>query len=233
MKLTNFLEFDAFNQLREQIGTRRLGYFELFDPHFHLTGDERIHLEQEGFLVNPAQVQRLVDGTFAYKNSRVICYLAQPSSQQLQAKPLCYHLTDCDDLLADLNSLESNTKILRVTTACSGVFPVRIENEIELRQLGVCEGCLQKLGFEGFDVQRNRRRAWSLQLLEAFSPEGFFARYRQYPVKPEEFAGRTAVVGHREGDALGNERQSHESASSDRHTNINWWEIRRKSALSE
>ncbi|WP_426417651.1 hypothetical protein [Aestuariirhabdus sp. LZHN29] len=190
MKLTDFLHFAPFNRLREQMGTRRLGYFELFDPRYHLTGDERVGLAREGLVLAPGQLQRLVDRTFAYKNSRVLCYPEQSSGAQLQLSPPVYHVTDCADLVEKLRPSGKGTPHLRVTTSGSGVFPLRVDGEVELRQFQVCEICLQQLGFEGFDAQRNRRRAWSLQLLEAFTPERFFARYRQYPVKPEEYGSR-------------------------------------------
>ena len=41
MALPDFTEFEPFNSLRAQMGTDRLGFFELFDPTLHLTGIER------------------------------------------------------------------------------------------------------------------------------------------------------------------------------------------------
>ncbi|RRJ85050.1 hypothetical protein [Aestuariirhabdus litorea] len=193
MKLVDFLEFEPFNRLRAAMGTRRLGYFELFDPRYHLTGAERIRLEQEGIGVSPWQVQRLVDGTFAFKNSRVVCYLANQGTAAAGGDH--YHLTDCSLLLQALASVDGQERPLMVSTAPSGALPTRVGNQQGVRPFKVCEQCLQKLGFEGFDAQRNRRRGWSLQLLDAFTPARFFARYRQYPVKPEEFAQRVDAEG--------------------------------------
>lgn len=70
MELTNFLEFEPFNQMRECMGTDQLGQFELFDPDRHLTGEERSVLARHGLLLPRSSLGRLLDYCLCYKNSR-------------------------------------------------------------------------------------------------------------------------------------------------------------------
>ena len=72
MALPDFTEFEPFNSLRAQMGTDRLGFFELFDPTLHLTGIERSELAHQGLTLSRREVRCLLDFTLVYKNSRPI-----------------------------------------------------------------------------------------------------------------------------------------------------------------
>ena len=77
MRLPDFIEFDAFNEMRKKMQTDSLGYFELFNPELHLTGEERSDLENNGVPIELDQLQILNDQSLVYKNTRLLVYIVE------------------------------------------------------------------------------------------------------------------------------------------------------------
>jgi len=185
MKLPDFRYFDPFNNLREKMGADQLGRFSLFDHRIHLAGWEREALDNGGLSVSLSQVRGLEDKTLAHKNSRVLVFL---SSGEVNT----YHLAECAALHEARVSLELDH--CKVATALVDVDSTEVdstnaEENLEGKDFCVCGDCLQTLGYEGFDRQRNRRRAYSEQVQSSFSLVGFFKQYPVYPLddKPDNF----------------------------------------------
>lgn len=154
MQLPDFSEFAPFNELREKMGTDKLGYFELFDPKYHLTGDERSDLDRRGLSISMGQLHHLLDFTLVYKNSRVFI-----------EDRTCYHVAFCSDLNISLNQVRIGTSDKALS-----------------KPLPVCQACLQKLHYKGYDKMKARKEAYSRQVLEKFSLESFGLTYHLYPV---------------------------------------------------
>lgn len=154
MKLQDFKEFDPFNRLREQMGAEHFGFFELFDPERHLTGEERSILARTGVMVPQSKVGRLLDFTLVYKNSRV----AVIDLQRL-------HVANCHLLPA--------TVTLGVVTS-SRAYDA---------SLSVCPECLQLLSFQGYDEHKARKEGYNRRVLERFTLEAFWRTYPPYPLK--------------------------------------------------
>ena len=154
MQLQDFLEFEPFNQLRAAMGTDQLGYFELFDPNIHLTGEERSQLDRQGLTLARQQVGRLLDHTLCYKNSRVVL-VGQG----------CYHLSHCEALQADHE--------VTIATSMQPLSPV----------LSVCPACLQLLGYQGYDAQKARKEGYNARVLADFALPQFWQEYPPYPIK--------------------------------------------------
>lgn len=165
MKLPDFSEFEPFVTLRQQMGARRQGHFELFDPKRHLNGRERSELETSGLKRSLSQLRALADGTWAIKNSRVLIYSTHT--------PQHYHLAQCPSLLAQ------KQQDVIITTRRQGQIP-GFKDEVTAH---VCPDCLQLLGYKGFDLTRNRKIAYSKALLKDFSREAFFKVFTLYPVR--------------------------------------------------
>lgn len=167
MKLPNFLEDEKFNQLRKKIGNSGYGYFKLFNPKYHLTGQERSLLELQGKKVAVKTLVPLADLTWVFKNTRVILYAPESS---------VYHLAQCQKA--------KQYDYIYISTKREGDLPL-IRQEKRLAPLKVCEHCLQILGYKGFDLRKNRKLAYSQKILQEFSRSEFFRLYRQYPVNIE------------------------------------------------
>ena len=181
MKLPNFTEFEPFVELRRAMGARKQGHFELFDPGRHLTGRERSELDCQGLQVPLYRLRYLADATWAYKNTRLLVYLAEAAH---------YHLAQCP-ITTDWEKNQS----VWITTRRSGALPLGSQQE---SHKSVCAHCLQLLGYKGFDLSRNRKIGYSKQLLKTFDREAFFRVYPLYPV--QGVGERSALVGGQSGD---------------------------------
>lgn len=185
MQLTNFIEFEAFNNLRQKMGTDALGYFELFDPKVHLTGLERSELSGTGKLMKIDQVKVLPDKTLAIKNSRVLMYYPDENWFRDHREYPTYHLAMCSQL-DELGKASPDADWL-VTTRISedyDLIKIRNNGEVTLVSHGfaVCKHCLHRLRYKNFDEFRNRRRGYSEKVLNSFSLQAFFNLYQQYPL---------------------------------------------------
>ncbi|OPX55177.1 hypothetical protein SAMN02745127_02290 [Oceanospirillum multiglobuliferum] len=171
MKLPDFAEFEPILALRREMGATRLGHFELFDPHKHLTGEERTKLEQHGVLTQLHSLRLLQDHTLAIKNGRVVVFKLAHE----QGKKQHFHVANCSVLQ------QCRDDKLIATTSLHSPFPVLDYHK--RRSLSVCPECLTLLGYRGFSLVRNRRIRYSEQLLKQFQLTDFFKLYTLYPVR--------------------------------------------------
>tara|TARA_B110000858_G_scaffold198514_1_gene266016 strand:+ start:31199 stop:31849 length:651 start_codon:yes stop_codon:yes gene_type:complete len=185
VKLPDFKDFQAFNELRKKIGTEEFGYFELFDPAIHLTGSERSTLENPGILLKADEFRVLPDKTLAIKNSRVLVYIPDEAWYRKHREYPSYHLAWCSQLEAQLVG-HSMLEYL-VTTKVSDdykLLKIRSNGEVSLSEHGlvVCKHCLHTLRYRNYDEFRNRRRGHSQKVLNDFSLQDFYRFYQQYPL---------------------------------------------------
>ena len=185
MRLPDFIDFAPFNELREKMGAKELGYFELFDPALHLTGNERSELQRSGLLLPLENIKVLPDKTLAIKNSRVLVYYPDDGWYRLRREYPTYHLAWC----AELESLRSGfpQREYLVTTRLAEEYDlVKIKpgGAVSLLSHGfvVCKHCLHTLRYREYDEFRNRRRGYSQRVLAEFSLQEFYQRYPQYPL---------------------------------------------------
>lgn len=185
MELSDFTEFKPFNDLREKIGTDKLGYFELFDPLIHLTGSERSELESVGLLRKIDAIRVLPDKTLAIKNSRVIAYNPDENWYRAHREYPSYHVAYCSQL--EETSSQQPQQDWLVTSKISddyNLLKIRPSGEVNLLPHGfvVCKHCLHRLRYRDFDEFRNRRRGYSQKVLSEFNLTDFFRFYQQYPL---------------------------------------------------
>ncbi len=153
MNLPDFSEFGPFIELRRKMSADKLGHFELFDPRYHLTGIERSELEQIGLVVKSEALKRLLDFTLVFKNSRVIL-----NDRQI------FHISYCE--------LFPRQSEYHIFTSAAGLPPGS----------QVCESCLQRLQFRGYDAHKARKEAYSKQVFVNFSLSDFWKRFPKYPI---------------------------------------------------
>ena len=163
MKLPNFTEFEPFQQLRLTMGARKVGHFELFNPERHLNGRERSELDLQGKQLPLHRLKRFADTTWGLKNTRLVVYLAEANNDHLAQCPIT-------------QGWDYNQNVW-VSTRRTGNLP----SQQITRQ--VCADCLQLLSYKGFDLQKNRKIAYSKNLINTFSREEFFRIYTLYPVQ--------------------------------------------------
>lgn len=185
MNLPDFIQFEAFNDLRIRMGTSDLGYFELFDPEIHLNGEERSELERVGMLLRLERITVLADSTLAIKNSRVILYNPDESWYRNHREYPSYHLAWCSQLEL-INKDSPQAEFLATSKIAKEYNLVKLGNagEVQLVSNGfvVCKHCLHTLRYRDYDEFRNRRRAYSQKVLDEFRLQDFFRQYKQYPI---------------------------------------------------
>ena len=185
MKLPDFVDFEPFNALREKMGARELGYFELFDPARHLTGSERSELQRSGMLLPLEKIKTLPDKTLAIKNSRVLVYYPDDGWYRLHRQYPVYHLAFCSQLEAEQAEFPRR-EYLATTRLAEEYDLVKIKpgGTVNLVSHGfvVCKHCLHTLRYRDYDEFRNRRRGYSQRVLAEFSLQEFYRRYPQYPL---------------------------------------------------
>ncbi|BFM15196.1 hypothetical protein R50073_13790 [Maricurvus nonylphenolicus] len=167
MKLPDFLQFDPFNQLRQQMGAEELGDFVFFDPKRHLTGLELLALGKTGLPARGEDLRPLGDYTLAYKNARVLSFRLNA-----EGKPAgVYHLADC----------------LKVQQWANVDKSIELQVAFEPPQgMKVCQDCLHRLRYQGFDGARSRHQDYSKRIVQAFDSQGFFEKYPHYPIEESQ-----------------------------------------------
>ena len=152
IELPDFLDFEPFNELREKMQATELGFFEIFNPLHHLTGIERSDLDRVGVTLARQQLTYLLDFTLVYKNSRVIVADARR-----------FHVAYCSDFPLQ-ETLVASTSI------------------VDAEVLNVCEHCLARLHYKGYEPLKARKEAYSLQVLDQFQLSQFWAQFPLYPI---------------------------------------------------
>jgi hypothetical protein len=185
MELLDFTAFAAVTRLRAKMGTDRLGYFELFEPALHLTGQERSQLESPGLLMKPESVKVLPDKTLAIKNSRVLAYVPSENWFRDRREYPAYHVAMCTEL-EELKREHPEQEVM-VTTRLSDDYELvklRPGGELSMVNHGfvVCKNCLHALRYKDFDLYRNRKRGYSQKVLGDFNLRDFYRLYQQYPL---------------------------------------------------
>lgn len=185
MELLDFTEFEAFNSLREKMGTEKLGYFELFDPDIHLTGQERSELENNGILQSLEALKVLPDKTLAVKNSRVLAYNPDENWYRTRREYPTYHVAFCS-LLDEIKKESPEQEFLATSKLADdyNLLKIRASGDVSVAEHGfvVCKQCLHTLRYKNYDEYRNRRRGYSQKVLSEFSLQEFFKLYKQYPL---------------------------------------------------
>jgi hypothetical protein len=182
VKLPDFIQFEPLNRLRQLMGAE-LGSFTPAKNPDRLTLAEIEQLSISGVEIPLDQVRILDDGTLAYKNARVILYIRDVvqyrNSGFRQDELPKFHVSDCQRL----QEMRANKRYERyvVATREDGLFALNISAKDvkgfnhRTEKLNVCQYCLGKLAWQGFDHSLPRpKRA---EIVAAFTPKTFFDAY--------------------------------------------------------
>jgi hypothetical protein len=138
--------------------------------------EELEQLATDGKDVSIDDVVVLEDGTFSYRNSRVLIYIRDIHT--LQNWIPRFHIADC----RTLQKQQQQNGLARyvVTTRSDGSFVVNLIGndggvERHTMQLNVCQNCLAMLGFDGFS--RNLSQPRRMQIVFQFTIQRFFEKF--------------------------------------------------------
>ena len=179
MDLPNFLEFKGLLRLKRTMGIppNKLGSLRAIEVRrVGATRDEIRQLAEEGLEVEKKDVVPLPDGTLSYKDRRVLLYIRDVSQYGGNYSDPRFHFSNCTTLQQMRRDHRSERFV--IASREDGLFPVRYINrghQEDMRRLDVCQNCLDRLNYKGFQLgmHRNIRQA----AVQKFSIAEFFTAY--------------------------------------------------------
>lgn len=198
MKLPNFLENNALNNLRKRVGAP-LSFYKLkvtlpapvFKPREELKITPVV-LPLEGLDVEFGQISTHSDGTLTYDGRRVLIHIRDVANIGGRKHVPRFHIANCRTLI----EMKSSGRFERYVVADGedGNFHIRYDSgPLKITKLDVCQNCLDKLSWNGFssDMSKNSRT----QIVSSFLPKLFFNKYPKslHPVIPS-FTSATAPI---------------------------------------
>src|SRR5262249_52972314 len=176
MRLPDFTDDAGLLALRRAMGATAPGSFSPKYRPDRLTIAEFEQLATDGKDVPVNDVEVLEDGTFSYKDSRVIVYIRD--IRKFQNWVPKFHVADCKTL--QQKQQQNGLARYVVTTCHDGSFVVNLigkDGDVtrSTMPLDVCQNCLDKLAFEGFSrfLPGPRR----MKIVSQFTIERFFERF--------------------------------------------------------
>lgn len=165
MKLLDFSNDEALNQLREAMGASLIPWVPEIDE-----------LVTTGIDVSPDDITIAPNGTLEYKGRTVTVYIRDQQVSSDDPESLCkFHVADCLTLKAMRSAGRYDRYV--VATRTDGKFIVRFLDgggyRVE-RKLYVCKHCLRHLNYEGY------RHHWAPsrdEIRNNFDPKAFFEKY--------------------------------------------------------
>lgn len=152
MKLPDFIIDQALNRLRDAMKAELRGYAPApLGP--ILTPEEVEQLQTEGIEIPIEDVNVLNDGTFFYKNRRVIVHIRDVDDYGDQNALPKFHLAMCVTLEKMMEHGRYQKRYV-VSTRDDGSFKIhRIRHGVvrkSYEHLDVCQNCLEQLRYENF-----------------------------------------------------------------------------------
>lgn len=178
MKLKDFINDNALNELRRQMGAA-LGAYVPPKKRATITPEEVGALATKGIEIPLQDVEVLNDGTFTYKGRRVVVYIRDITSYKDDHTMPKFHLAMCETLLTMKNEGRYEKRYV-VATREDGLFRIqKIQDNRVIsstdEKLIVCQNCLHGLHYKGFN--RNEKPARKSKFLQEFSVNVFFEEF--------------------------------------------------------
>jgi len=179
MKLIDFTSFSPLNEVRIKMNAELIQYEYSSWTEFDSAELLRKLNSIEGIEVDIEELSISTDGTFEYKEQKVLVYIRDqkmnPNYGQGEYK---FHICSCEVI----DRFVQNKRIDRyvVSTRTDGKFLVNVVNTwskeyIEkdvIKELKVCKNCLLQLNFNGYSSHQK-----SKSIYQQFSLDDFFKRY--------------------------------------------------------
>jgi 5-methylcytosine-specific restriction endonuclease McrA len=180
MKLPNFIDSDLFNGLRRRIGAPLSFYklkLDLPKPQYKTKVIAPISLAPlpvQGLDVAADEISVYPDGTLVYRDRRVLIHIRDVNSIGGRTHIPRFHIANCRTLI----EMKSSGRFEKYVAADNedGNFHVRYNaGPIKLTKLDVCQNCLDKLSWNGFNSGLDS--ATRARLVGDFSIKNFFLKY--------------------------------------------------------
>jgi len=188
MRLPDFKQADILNSVRRQMNAELID-ISVISWHSLDTDDLLKRLNSlEGILVDVEEITFCIDGTFEYKDQKVLVYIRdQRMNPRYGQGEYKFHICNC----STIDTYVKNKRFDRyvVSTRTDGKFLVNVVNTwnkeyIEqnvIKELNVCKNCLMRLAYKGYnDHSRHSSIYYNFNLKE------FFETYKsKFTTKPK------------------------------------------------
>ncbi len=186
MKLPDFFGDMRMNNLRRKMGIpdQQYGSFQFIsieieaEPLIPVSTDiERLAIEGAGKEVSFEELTILDDGTFAYKDLRVLIYIRDVHGYGGSITEPRYHFSSC----RTVHGMHQAGRLRRfvVCNKQDGVFTLNVfehkRHTEENRRLSVCQNCLDETAFDGFTYRLPAQKRQ--EKVTKFTPKHFFDLY--------------------------------------------------------
>lgn len=181
MKLPDFFKMEILNDLKQSMGLPRnaVGDFTGWISPERLSPEETRKLTSAGGLeVTLVDLRILDDGTICYKDSRVLLYIRDVSAYGGCETEPRFHVSNCVTLVKMREQGRFDTRYV-ISAQTDGKFVLNLirreSSEKVLRALRVCQNCLDRLKYHGFE--KTWRQSHKLKAVDAFDLGDFFDIY--------------------------------------------------------
>jgi len=193
MKLTNFLQDNKLNSLRDKMGAELIQWdsssnWNSFDPFGF-----RSALREKGEVDIPfSEINISKDGTLELYGQKILVYIRdQRYSYDLEYK---FHIANCSTLIDAQRNQKYDKYVASVNV--NGKFKVNlihgnswVEKDKEVK-LNVCKNCLTALDYKGYRQNYGIKQA----IYNSFSIDDFFQIYKKQTLKKPKHTNITAPI---------------------------------------
>lgn len=177
MKLPDFRKFEKLVRVKVAMGIppNQLGDIPAVEVRrAGLTQDNYRKSAEEVLEVEIGDVEPLPDGTLSYNGERVILYIRDVANYGGDYSNPKFHVADCVTLQS-MREAQRGSRYVRASRY-DGKFQVHYVNDgaWETIRLDVCQHCLRRLDYKGFQRKRKNKRNAAVQ---EFSIKEFFEVY--------------------------------------------------------
>jgi len=188
MRLPDFKQADILNRVRSQMNAELIDISVISWQSID-TDDLLEKLNSlEGILVDVEEITICEDGTFEYKDQKVLVYIRdQRMSPRYGQGEYKFHICNCSTIDTYVRNKRFDRYV--VSTRTDGKFLVNIVNTMSkeyveqnvIKELNVCKNCLLRLNYKGYSDHSRHSSIYS-----SFNLKDFFESYKsKFTIKPK------------------------------------------------
>jgi hypothetical protein len=188
MRLPDFKQADLLNRVRNQMNAELID-ISVISWHSLDTDDLLEKLNSlEGILVDVEEITFCKDGTFEYKDQKVLVYIRdQRMNPRYGQGEYKFHICNCSTIDTYIRNKRFDRYV--VSTRTDGKFLVNVVNVASneyieknvIKEMRVCKNCLLRMSYKGYSDHTHYTSIYS-----TFSLKEFFDNYKsKFSVKPK------------------------------------------------
>ena len=187
MKLPNFRDHSALNELRRKMRAELVAYDPEESGPRRITRKDLERLKTTGVVVNPDEIETLANGIFTYQGVPVLLYIYSPTQwTEQQVRLPRYHVCNCRTWF-DMKAKGRQDRYV-ASTRLDGYFELEVyiaslrSSRKTLEKLRVCQNCLDYLSWKGFRID-GMTSSKRMRFVDTFALDEFFEHFGRSQVR--------------------------------------------------